>query len=387
MARLSQDEAMVNARIVYWGVEGAGKTTNLIAIHDKLRRDHRGELERIPTRIDPSVEYEVMPIELGEIAGLRTRIQMIAVPGGADQAPTRKQLLDQVDGVVLVIDSRRERIDENVASVEELREALADYGQSIDGIPLVLQYNKRDQSDPYVIDELHRRLGVRDCAVFESVATETTGVLQTLSTLSKRVIRRLRDQQFNVAEPSTGLEATEGGTLEGAEPESDSNGTSQTRIDAPAFAGVDADPAPPVDSGADLDPDDSELDPSLDLLADLSSGEPGSEPDAVERMEQAILDEETGELSEEIEGVAHQTEVLLDAPWDQIAVDEPAEALGDEPGGAQIGPEISIDSVGQATRSGERSIRVPLVLADKAGRTSTLVLTISLDPLLDGDPD
>ena len=45
---------------------------------------------------------------LGEIAGLHTRIQIIAVPGHPEQAPTRKQLLDRVDGVVMVVDSQGE---------------------------------------------------------------------------------------------------------------------------------------------------------------------------------------------------------------------------------------------------------------------------------------
>ena len=48
-----------------------------------------------------------------------------------------------------------------------------------------------------------------------------------------------------------------------------------------------------------------------------------------------------------------------------------------------MGPDLSIVSVGQATRSGERSVRVPLVLGDGDGNTSTLVLTIQLDPLMD----
>ena len=37
------EHAEVNARIVYWGVEGAGKTTNLKVVYSKLRSDHRGE--------------------------------------------------------------------------------------------------------------------------------------------------------------------------------------------------------------------------------------------------------------------------------------------------------------------------------------------------------
>ena len=124
MAKLNPDETVVNARIIYWGIEGAGKTANLQSVYRKLRSDSRGEIAREATRIDPTVEYETLPIELGDIRGLRTRIQMIAVPGDSGQAPTREQLLDQVDGIVMVVDSRRECSDDNTASLNELREML-----------------------------------------------------------------------------------------------------------------------------------------------------------------------------------------------------------------------------------------------------------------------
>ncbi|MBW2579328.1 MAG: GTPase domain-containing protein, partial [Deltaproteobacteria bacterium] len=203
MAKMNSDETAVNARILYWGIDGAGKTANLQSIHRKLRADHRGEIQREATLIDPAVEYESLAIELGEVGGLKTRIQMIAVPGSVEQAPTRKQLLDQVDGIVMVVDSREERIEENASSLSELSEMLLDYGRQLEDVPLVLQYNKRDLSDPYVIEVLHRKLGMNGVAVFEAVATENSGVLQTLSTLSKHVIRSLRGQQFSAQAEAT----------------------------------------------------------------------------------------------------------------------------------------------------------------------------------------
>jgi signal recognition particle receptor subunit beta len=192
--------AEVNARIVYWGIEGAGKRTNLAVIHAKLRPDHRGELRELPTRLDPSVHYTMLPIELGDVSGVRTRIQVLTAPAGAEQAPTRKQLLDRVDGVVFVADARRERLSENLASFEELRSVLSAYGRSPEQVPLVLQYNKRDLSDPYALEELHRKLGLRGVAAFEAVAREGSAVLQTLTTISKRVIRHRREQAEREAE-------------------------------------------------------------------------------------------------------------------------------------------------------------------------------------------
>jgi signal recognition particle receptor subunit beta len=193
------DGSAVNARIVYWGVEGAGKRTNLRVIHAKLRPDHRGELRGVPTRLDPTVTYTTLPIELGEVGGVRTRIQLVAVPGQPEHGPTRKQLLDRTDGVVLVLDARREKLAENLASFEELKGALSAYGRRIDEMPLVVQYNKRDAADPYALEDLHRKLALRSVAAFEAVAKDGTGVLQTLTTISKRVVRSLRER---ASEPS-----------------------------------------------------------------------------------------------------------------------------------------------------------------------------------------
>lgn len=336
MAKLNPDETVVNARIVYWGIEGAGKTANLQALYRKLRSDSRGEIEREATRIDSAVEYETLPIELGEIRGLRTRIEMIAVPGGSGQAPTRKQLLDQIDGVVMVVDSQKELIDQNADSLNELREMLRDYGRVLEDVPLVIQYNKRDLSDPYSIEELHRRLDVPGAAVFEAVAVETTGVLQTLSTLAKHVIRNLRSQSFEVES---------GG--------SDDASLRKENLEQPGDTAQDA----------------------------ASGGSPASEATPSSRMEQEIHAEDDHPEISAIDDLARQAEETFDPPWDDAVIEV------ESPDGAQIDAEFSIASIGEATRSGDRGVRVPLVVADKQGRRSKLVLTIQLDPMLADDPD
>ncbi|MFV1978144.1 MAG: ATP/GTP-binding protein [Myxococcota bacterium] len=334
MAKMSNDETAVNARILYWGLDGSGKTANLHSIHRKLRADHRGEIQREATLIDPTVEFETLAIELGEVGGLKTRIQMIAVPGSADQAPTRKQLLDQVDGIVMVIDSRRERIDENASSLVELREMLLDYGRNLEDVPLVLQYNKRDLSDPYALEELHRKLNVNGAAVFEAVATEDSGVLQTLSTISKHVIRSLRGQKFSA---EAEVKPEPGDSLSGLSAQPEPSQTAE------------------IDPGAKLTP--------------------------ATRMEDAILAEEEHPEANVLDDLAASAQTALDMPLGELEDEsEPIAA-------AQLDSEFSISSVGEATRSGERGVRIPLVISDKGGRTSSLVLTIRLDPLLDGESD
>jgi signal recognition particle receptor subunit beta len=182
----------VNARILLWGIEGSGKTATLRTIHSKLRPDLRGELRREPTRLDPTVHFESLAITLGEIGGVGTQIEIVAVPGAPDQAMTRKQLLDEVDGIVLVLDASPERIDANYAAIDELRASLAAYGRRLDAFPVVLQYNKRDVADPFAIEALHRRIGLDQAAVFETIATSGHGILATLTTISKHVVRSRR---------------------------------------------------------------------------------------------------------------------------------------------------------------------------------------------------
>jgi signal recognition particle receptor subunit beta len=319
----THEDNVVNARIVFWGAEGTGKTTNLEAIFAKLRPDHRGELRSVPTAFDPTVSYEELPIELGNIAGVRTQIQLVAVPGGPEQAPTRKQLLDEVDGIVLVVDSQSDRIEDNVAAAEELRAMLADYGRNLDEIPLVVQHNKRDLGDPFAQEELHKRLALDAAPVFESVATNQTGVLQTLSTISKRVIRTLRRR---------------------------------TSEDKPEPAPVE----PPVVA-----------EPPEIAAPDLA------EPTTGARIEEAILREPDHPERNAIDAAAQQAESLLDPSWDPIAHEIAA------PKGVRMGPELSIVSVGIAEQSGTRAVRLPLVLGDEEGNTSTLLLTIQLDALSD----
>ena len=51
----------------------------------------------------------------------------------------------------------------------------------------------------------------------------------------------------------------------------------------------------------------------------------------------------------------------------------------DAPTALRGGSELSIASVGKATRVGERALRLPLILADGTGTTLRVVLPLELD--------
>lgn len=320
----------VNARIVYWGVEGAGKRTNLRVIHAKLRPDHRGELRELPTRLDPTVSYCMLPIELGEVGGVRTRIQVLSAPSGAEQAPTRKQLLDRVDGVVFVADARRERLAENLASFEELRSALAAYGRSPERVPLVIQYNKRDLSDPFALEELHRKLGLRGVAAFEAVAKDGGAVLQTLTTISKRVIRHRREE---------------------------------TEREAAAAPAAPLRPSPPPGT--------------TQFLARMAEPEPEPGP----ALERGGLSPDLLATPPEQDDAAAAAEALFEPSFR-----EATRAAAAEPE-LPLAPDrlLQVESLGVPSLAGPTSVRVPVRVRDAKGRTREIALRIQIEAIEDKD--
>jgi len=190
MGTADREAHEIHGRVVYFGPTGAGKSANLRFIQRKLKREHRGELVKKMAK-DGATTYDVLPVSLGAVRGYKPSIEISTVPGSPQAAALRRELLKDVDGIVFVADLRPERHDATLASAAELRQHLSAQGRKIEDVPLVLQYNRRDQVDENAVERLHRKLGIKG-ACFEAVASEGTGVLQTLTTLSKLVLAELR---------------------------------------------------------------------------------------------------------------------------------------------------------------------------------------------------
>ncbi len=345
--------AEVNARIVLWGIEGSGKTTTLETIHAKLREDLRGELRREPTRLDPTVFYESLPITLGEVGGVGTRIELIAVPGAPDQAMTRKQLLDEVDGIVLVLDCSPERIRDNGPAIEELKQSLAAYGQRLDAFPLVLQYNKRDVADPFAIEDLHRQIGFDQAAVFETIATTGHGILPTLTTISKHVVRARRGSSGEI-DAGVAAAAAQGAAAPAAP------------VAPPEPEALPETPVQALDAAPEL----LEVEPTLEAIA--LDDDPATTSTA-ELLESAILAEGEDENFQTLGAI----EVDLDgesSEWTAPAAPaKPTEGA------------LRVVSVGQATVAADGGVRLPLVLGDDDGGSRSVVLSLRLDALANED--
>jgi len=96
-----------------------------------------------------------------------------------------------VDGIVLVADSQIDRFDANVESLMNMHDNLAEHGLSLDKVPLVMQYNKRDLPRVVAVPDLERELNPSGVPFYEAVAFKGAGVFDTLKLSCKQVLKTL----------------------------------------------------------------------------------------------------------------------------------------------------------------------------------------------------
>lgn len=184
----------INLKIVYYGPALSGKTTNLQYVHVKTNPDIRGELVSLKTRGDRTLYFDFLQLELGKIAGLKPRFNLYTVPGQVYYVSSRKLVLQGADGVVFVADSQNSRMDANIKAVREMKENLRALGNELQGVPFVLQCNKRDLSDIAPVPVMRRKLECEDVPCFATVATEGKGVFDTLKAIINLVVAQAQKQ-------------------------------------------------------------------------------------------------------------------------------------------------------------------------------------------------
>lgn len=197
------------AKIVYYGPGLCGKTTNLHVIYGRTAPTSRGEMVSLETETDRTLFFDLLPLDVGVIGGFKTRLQLYTVPGQVFYNTTRKLVLKGVDGIVFVADSQRPMLDPNKESLKNLRENLAEIGITLDEIPRVYQYNKRDLANIATVDEMNDVLNVdRSVEWYEASARNGTGVFETLKAISKLTLRFLRGRMTGDAKRPTVVVAT-----------------------------------------------------------------------------------------------------------------------------------------------------------------------------------
>ena len=189
----------LTAKIVYYGPGLGGKTTNLQLLHERLEPATVGKLLNLATQTDRTIYFDLLPVELGDIKGYKIRFQLATVPGQTAFNETRRVVLKGTDGIVFVADSQWTMLPKNLESWQNLKDNLRANGVSFEGIPIVIQYNKRDLTDILSVDALQEALGLTSYPFVEAVASAGRGVTETFKLISKLtfvdLLRRLQGRR------------------------------------------------------------------------------------------------------------------------------------------------------------------------------------------------
>lgn len=200
MAVFNVQDRLVECKIVYYGPGRSGKTTNLEYIFKVGKKYTNGEMVSINTQGDRTLFFDFLPLGLGKIKGYEVKVQLYTMPGQAKYGSTRKLVLKNVDGLVFVADSLEIRRKENLLSLKDLQQNLAELNLNIFNIPLVIQYNKRDLGEQGIpimpIELMERDLNSKlKAPTFEGSAAKGKGVGATLKKCLILTLQHLQKDQ------------------------------------------------------------------------------------------------------------------------------------------------------------------------------------------------
>ncbi len=194
MPRIHHATREIQFKVVYYGPGLGGKTTNLEQIHKRSNPAHRGKLVSLNAESERTLFFDLLPIDLGQFRGYTVRLHLCTVPGQIALDQTRRLVLRNVDGIVFVVDSQRERLDDNIASIRNLEANLLLQGDDPSRMPLVVQYNKRDLPSSLPIHALQEALAVPEgVPEVQASAVKGEGVFETFKAIVKSCMSLVGD--------------------------------------------------------------------------------------------------------------------------------------------------------------------------------------------------
>lgn len=204
MAYLNVRERRIETKIAYIGPELAGKTTNLeqLTKSDPSRGRPSGQLnieqdEKSDTMLE-SIEWRP---QMERFNDCDIAVKLVA-PHGALSTDRLDGILDEVDGVVVVVDSAPAAREENRRALSLVREMLKSKSTKP---PVVVQWNKRDllpEAGAEEGDEAATMTGDVDVdwPVVKASAARGEGVVETLEAALAGVLESMKKRRAPLQE-------------------------------------------------------------------------------------------------------------------------------------------------------------------------------------------
>lgn len=192
----------ITLKVVYYGPGLSGKTTNLQHLYSILDTSQKGKFISLSTESDRTLFFDFLPVDLGKIRDFSLRFQLYTVPGQIRYNATRRLVLKGADAVVFVADSQKEMREQNIESLNNMRENLVSNNIDPESIPVVLQYNKRDLPNLLSIEELNSDLNKKGYPYLEAEALNGRGVKETFDLITRLLLKDIsRKHRIDIGSP------------------------------------------------------------------------------------------------------------------------------------------------------------------------------------------
>jgi len=187
LAIINHGTREISLKIVYWGTGFSGKTENVVWLSRRILGEDPLVLA---TQEGRTLFFDFKPLSKELPNGYRVRYSVYTVPGQAIYAASRRLVVEGADGIVFVVDSQRERFENNLMALEELLSVVGPENLG-SRIPLVIQYNKRDLENIYPVEFLREKLNRFRAPDFEAVALKGIGVEETFNAIAELSLERV----------------------------------------------------------------------------------------------------------------------------------------------------------------------------------------------------
>ncbi len=175
-------------RLAYCGPRGSGKTTNLRFIETAISH---GDLSSIISASVSSIGKSPIDfLSFTLVSGVSEPIhfKLTSLPSVEDYQHLWKMILHDSHGIVMVLDSQLECIEESRASLWTLMDALTAWKRNVESTQVVLQFNKSDLPGALPLEVLDRRVNFFRKDSLRASAIQGEGVLETFMTVSNHLI-------------------------------------------------------------------------------------------------------------------------------------------------------------------------------------------------------
>ncbi|MDX2473325.1 MAG: hypothetical protein QNL91_06405 [Candidatus Krumholzibacteria bacterium] len=175
-------------RLLYYGPAQAGKRENLRVIHQSVPPE-----QRLTLAGDDPERQIAFQVQHGE--GERWQVLVHSVDSGKERYRSAGMSpIPPFDGIVFVVNSSAAALDRSLEAFEGLKAYLESWDLDLMGVPLVIQYNRRDQADTLRVDRLESLLNPWGLLSFPANAKKGEGVREALKAILGLTVNHLETQ-------------------------------------------------------------------------------------------------------------------------------------------------------------------------------------------------